>query len=291
MKSFAYVAPQSVQEAVAALREHPRAMVLAGGTDTLVRMKARTWTPEMVVDIKRIPGILDLEYDSKTGLTIGAAVTMRQVERSPVIWEHYRALAQGAALVASVQVRNRATLVGNVCNAAPSADTAPGLIALGSRIQIAGPHGQRSMPVEEFFTGPGQTALEPGEMVTALQVPPAGPRTGSAYGRHTPRQAMDIAVVGVGVAVTLTPRTGTCEGIGIVLGAVAPVPLRARKAEALLKDQVPTPELIDQAAEAAVQESQPIDDVRASASYRRDLVQTLTRRMVNAALADARQSA
>ena len=291
MKSFEYLAPGTIVEAVAALNAHPKAMVLAGGTDTLVRMKARVWAPDMLVDIKRIPGMTDLNYDRKAGLTIGAAVTMRQVELSETVQKHYPAIAQGAQVVASVQVRNRATLVGNLCNAAPSADTAPGMIVLGAKVRIAGPKGRRSMLLEKFITGPGQTALKPGEMVTAVQVPPPGPRTGSAYARHTPRGAMDIAVVGVGVGVTLAPRTGACEDIKIVLGAVAPTPLRARKAEKALKGQAPTPELIDKAAEMAAEEARPIDDVRASAGYRRDLVRVLTRRMIAAALEDARKGA
>jgi len=291
LKSFDYLAPGTIKEAVAALNARPEAMVLAGGTDTLVRMKTRVWAPEMLVDIKRIPGIADLTYDRKTGLTIGAAVTMRQVELSETVQKHYPAIAQGAQVVASVQVRNRATLVGNLCNAAPSADTAPGMIVTGAKVRIAGPKGRRSVLLEKFFTGPGQTVLKPGEMVTAAQVPPPGPRTGSAYARHTPRGAMDIAVVGVGVGVTLAPRTGACEEIKIVLGAVASTPLRVRKAEKVLKGQAPTPELIDQAAEMAAEEARPIDDVRASAGYRRDLVRVLTRRMIAAALEDARKGA
>jgi len=222
---------------------------------------------------------------------VGAAVTMRQAELSGTVQKRYPAIAQGAGVVASVQVRNRATLVGNLCNAAPSADTAPGMIALRAKVRIAGPEGRRTVLLEDFFTGPGKTVLGPGEMVTAVQVPPPAPRTGSAYARHTPRGAMDIAVAGVGVGVTLAPRAGTCEDIRIVLGAVAPTPLRARQAEGVLRGKVPTPELIEQAAEVAAGEARPIDDVRASAGYRRDLVRVLTRRMVEAALEDARKGA
>jgi carbon-monoxide dehydrogenase medium subunit len=185
--------------------------------------------------------------------------------------------------VGSIQIRNLATVVGNVCNAAPSADTAPGLIALGAKVQIAGPGGRRSMLVENFMTGPSQTALKPGELVTGIQVPTPGPRTGSAYVRHTPRNAMDIAVVGVGAAVTLAPRTGACQDAKIVLGAVAPTPIRARAAEKILRGQKPTDALIAEAAEIAAGDARPISDVRASADFRREMVRVLTRRMVTAA--------
>lgn len=289
MHSFEYFAPRTAKEAVAALAAHPEAMVLAGGTDMLVRMKARVWRPEAVVDVRRIAGLDALRFDRRAGLTIGAAVTMRQVELFEAAWKHFAAVAQGAAVVGSIQIRNLATVVGNVCNAAPSADTAPGLIALGAKVRIAGPKGRRSALVENFMAGPGRTTLRPGEFVTAIQVPMPGPRTGSAYVRHTPRGAMDIAVVGVGVALTLAPRTGACEDVKIVLGAVGPTPLRAKAAEKALRGQKLTEALIARAAEIAAGEARPISDVRGSAAFRREMVQVLTRRMVAAAHADARQ--
>ena len=288
MQRFDYIAPRTIREAVAALGSRRKAVVLAGGTDALMRMKARTWSPELVVDVKRIPRADELRFDRKTGLTIGPAVTMREVELSPVVRRHYQALSQGAELVASVQIRNRATVVGNICNAAPSADTAPGLMVLGAKVRIAGPKGRRSVSVEDFFLGPGQTALKRGELVTGIQVPAPATRTGSAYERHTIRQAMDIAVVGVGVSVTLAPRTGACEDVRIALGAVAPTPIRARSAEGILRGERFTDELIDAAAEAAAAEAKPITDVRSSAEFRCELVRVLTRRMVEAAIGNAR---
>ena len=290
MREFEYAAPRTIKEAVTALRRRGQTVVLAGGTDVLLRMKDRQWTPDRVVDIKRIPRLGELRFDPERGLFIGAAVSLRQVERSPEVGRHYPAVAQGAGIVGSVQIRNRATLVGNVCNAAPSADTAPGLIAHGARVRIAGPDGQRSLLLEKLFTGPGQTALRRGELVTGIQLPVPGPGVGSAYARHTTRGAMDLAAVGIGVAVELAPRTGSCRDIRIAMGAVAPTPRRARKAEALLRGQKLEPELIDAAARAAVGESEPIDDVRASAAFRRELVDVLTRRMVAAALEAARRS-
>ena len=287
MQAFDYVAVGSVQEAVAALNKK-RVMVLAGGTDMLVRMKGRALTPEVVVDVKGIPGAGD--FSAKSGLSIGSAVTMRQVELSAKVREDYAAVAQGAAVVGSIQIRNLATVAGNICNAAPSADVAPGLIALRAKVRIAGPGGRRTLLVENFMTGPGKTALKRGELVTAIQLPTPGPRTGSAFVRHTPRRAMDIAVVNVAVAMTLAPRTGKCEDVRIVLGAVAPTPMRALKAELLLRGEKLTADLVAEAAAVAGAEARPISDQRASAEFRRELVRVLTGRMVEAARADAGRS-
>ncbi len=287
MQAFDYVAVGSVREAVAALNKK-RVMVLAGGTDMLVRMKGRALTPEVVVDVKGIPGAGD--FSAKSGLSIGSAVTMRQVELSAKVREDYAAVAQGAAVVGSIQIRNLATVAGNICNAAPSADVAPGLIALRAKVRIAGPGGRRTLLVENFMTGPGKTALKRGELVTAIQLPTPGPRTGSAFVRHTPRRAMDIAVVNVAVAMTLAPRTGKCEDVRIVLGAVAPTPMRALKAELLLRGEKLTADLVAEAAAVAGAEARPISDQRASAEFRRELVRVLTGRMVEAARADAGRS-
>ncbi|MEC7843155.1 MAG: xanthine dehydrogenase family protein subunit M [Candidatus Latescibacterota bacterium] len=287
MQAFDYVAVGSVREAVAALNKK-RVMVLAGGTDMLVRMKGRALTPEVVVDVKGIPGAGD--FSAKSGLSIGSAVTMRQVELSAKVREDYAAVAQGAAVVGSIQIRNLATVAGNICNAAPSADVAPGLIALRAKVRIAGPGGQRTLLVENFMTGPGKTALKRGELVTAIQLPTPGPRTGSAFVRHTPRGAMDIAVVNVAVAMTLAPRTGKCADVRIALGAVAPTPMRALKAEMLLRGEKLTADLVAEASAVAGAEARPISDQRASAEFRRELVRVLTGRMVEAARADAGRS-
>lgn len=287
MKAFDYFAPTTIKEAVEILTAHPKAKVLAGGTDSLVRMKGRVWTPETIVDIRNLPGATDLTFKTKIGLTMGPGVTMNQAALSSAVQNRFAAVSQGAAFVGSIQIRNLATVVGNVCNAAPSADTAPGLIVLGAKVKIAGPNGRRTMSVEKFMTGPGQTALNSGELVTGIQVPTPPARTGSAYVRHTPRLAMDIAVVGVGVAVTLTP-SNVCKDAKIVLGAVAPTPIRARAAESLLKGQTLTPEIITKAAQAAVAEARPISDVRASATFRTEMVHVLTERMIQAAQEDAK---
>ena len=281
-KEFAYFAPATLDEALDLLAEHGReARVLAGGTDLLLRLKAGQWQPRCVVNIKRIPGLDEISFDPAGGLRLGTLTTAADLARSEIVRTHYAALAQGAGLMASVQIRNLATVGGNLCNAAPSADLAPPLIALGASALIVGPGGQRHMPLDEFFIGPGQTALEPGELLTAVIAPPPAPGSAAVYLKNSPRQAMDIAVVGVAVAMTLSRKLRPavkCEDARIVLGAVAPTPLRARQAEALLQGQEISPERIEEAAHAAAQEARPIDDVRASAWYRQWMVEVLTRR-------------
>lgn len=291
MRDFEYIAPHTIVEAVAALQQHDDAAVLAGGTDILLHMRASRRAPQALIDIKRIRGFGELKMDARKGLTIGAAVTMAQLSASAQVRQHYPALGQGAGLVASVQIRNRATVAGNLCNAAPSADTAPPLLALGARVRISGPGGRRSLRLDNFFTGPGQTALRPGELVTAVHVPPVPGRSGSAYTRHTPREAMDIAAVGVAAALTLGRDGSTCDEVTIALGAVAPTPMRARKAERVLRGHAIGDELVAQAAECAAGETQPISDVRASAGFRRELVRVLSDRIIHAAIANARDRA
>jgi len=288
VRAFEYVAPETIKEAVAALQQHEDAAVLAGGTDLLLRLRTGLRAPPALIDVKRIRGFDELKLDARKGLTIGPAVTLGQLSASAQVRQHYPALAQGAGLVASVQIRNRATVVGNLCNAAPSADTAPPLLALGARVRITGPRGRRSLLLNNFFKGPGQTALAPGELVTAVHVPPAGRRSGSAYTRHTTREAMDIAAVGVAAALRLGRDGSVCEEATIALGAVAPTPRRAREAERILRGRSLSAELIAAASECAAREAQPISDVRASAGFRRELVRVLTGRIINSAVANAR---
>ena len=278
MKRFEYFEPSSLPEAVALLaRYQGRAQALAGGTDLLVELKEALRRADCVVNIKKIPGIDRLSFDASDGLHIGALVTARQIETSPVILEKYVSLAQAARELGSIQVRNRATIIGNVCRASPSADTLPPLIADGAEVTIHGADGHRNVPLEEFFTGPGKTVLKHDELVTAIRVPAPPPRTGKVYIKHGRRKAMELATVGV--AVTLNEFDTR-----IVLGAVAPTPIRARRAEALLRDHKIDAARIERAAQGAVQEAQPISNVRASAEYRREMVLVLTRRALQRAL-------
>jgi carbon-monoxide dehydrogenase medium subunit len=275
MKPFDYFAPRSLSEAVGILaRYNGDARPVAGGTDLLLKMKAGRLAPKAIVNIKRIPELRGLALNSH--LSLGALITLEEIRRSPIIREHYPALSDTANTMASVQIRNLATVGGNMCNAAPSADLAPILIALNAIARIAGheSRGERRVLLEDFFAGPGRSVLAPGELLVSLEVPPpAGP---SLYLKQSPREHMDIAVVGVGLAVQL--KGGNCELARIVLGAVAPVPMRARRAEAELTGGPLTVERIDRAAKIAAEEAKPIDDVRGSAWYRRRMVEVMTRR-------------
>jgi carbon-monoxide dehydrogenase medium subunit len=208
-------------------------------------------------------------------------VTARALELDATVRGRYRSLAESGALVGSVQVRNLATLGGNLCNAAPSADMAPPLLALDAEAVIVGPKGERRVPIATFFTGVRRTVLAPDELLTELVVPDPGPQSGGHYLRHTPRRELDIAVVGV--ASQLTLANGVCTKARIALAAVAPVPLHATAAEQSLEGQAVTPERIARAADLAVEAARPISDQRGSAEFRRHLVRVLTRRTLTAA--------
>lgn len=282
MQPFEYSEPATLDEAVALLdRLGDEASVLAGGTDLIVQMKERVRRPGHIVDIKRILGLDTLSFDANTGLDIGALVTTRAVETSALVQRHYASLARAATDFASIQVRHRATVVGNVCRASPSADTLPPLIADRARLSIIGPRGRREIAVEDFCIGPGRTSLARGEIVTGLRIPAPAPATGKVYLKHGRRDQMELATVGV--AVTLTVQRGICREVGIVLAAVAPTPLRARSAEAALAGRRIDAAAITAAAEAAMREARPIGDVRAGADYRREMVRVLTRRAIEQA--------
>lgn len=283
MKYFDYAEPASLQEAMGLLQAGGgQATLMAGGTDLMVQMKEHVRSPAQVINIKKIPGMADFGYDPQAGLTLGALVTVREVETSAVTRAHYASLAKASTDFASIQVRNRATVVGNVCRASPSADTLPPLVADRAVLQIQGPDGQRECAVEDFCTGPGRNALAAGEIVTHIRIPAPPAGTGKVYIKHGRRAQMELATVGV--AVTLTLRDATCIAISIVLAAVAPTPLRAARAEAVLRGQPLTSELIAAAAQVASDESRPIGDVRGSADYRRDMVRVLTRRAIEQAI-------
>ncbi len=277
MQPFEYFAPKSLPEACALMAAHDGdARVIAGGTDLLLKMKAGRLAPKVIVNIKRLAELRGITAVSgqPSAVSIGALTTLEEIRRSALIRERYPALAEAANTMASVQIRNLATVGGNVCNAAPSADLAPILIALNAVAVIVGVKGERRAPLDEFFTGPGRTILTAGELLKAIEVPPpSGP---SVYLKHSPREHMDIAVVGVGVAARI--NAGQCESARIVLGAVASIPLRARAAEDLLIGQPLTADNIARAAQIAAEEAKPIDDVRGSAWYRRKMVEVLVRR-------------
>ncbi|MFQ5614723.1 MAG: FAD binding domain-containing protein [Anaerolineae bacterium] len=279
MQDFVYHSPGTLAEAITLLAEAAadgrRVYPLAGGTDLVPQMKEGLRAPGAVVNLKRISGLNGISRD-EAGLRLGPLVTATDLMESAVIREHYPVLAEAAATMAGVQICNMATVGGNLCNASPAADLAPPLIALRAVAQIAGPSGTRSVALDEFFTGPGQTALAPDELLTEITVPASAAGAAAVYLKHAPRQAMEIAVVGVGAA--LWQEDGTCDDVRLVLGAVAPIPLRARRAEDSLRGGPLDDEAIAAAARLAAEEARPIDDLRGSAWYRRRMVEVLARR-------------
>jgi CO/xanthine dehydrogenase FAD-binding subunit len=281
VRRFELALPSTVPDCLAALSDGGESMMIAGGTDLLPQMKNGVVKPARVVDLSGIPELQRLEVDGDGALHIGAAVSARAAELSPIVRDGFLGVAEGASVIGSYQIRNLATIGGNVCNAAPSADVSPPLVAMDAVVVIAGPDGQRLMPITDFFQGVRQTALQPGELVVELVVPAAGPNSGGTYLRHTPRRELDIAVVGVGTQ--LTVQDGRCTKARIALGAVAPVIVRASEAEASLEGQEVTPELFDRAATLAVNAARPISDQRGSAEFRRHLVRVLTRRTLQTA--------
>jgi len=270
-----------VSDCLSALSGSGDVNMVAGGTDLLPQMKNGLVKPARVVDLSGIPDLKVLETDADGALHIGAAVSAHTVELSDVVRAGFLGVAEGAGVIGSYQVRNLATVGGNVCNAAPSADVSPPLVAMDALIVIAGPNGRRTVPIADFFLGVRRTALQPGEMMVEIVVPAPGTGSGGTYLRHTPRRELDIAVVGVGTQLTI--QDGRCTRARVALGAVAPVIVRATEAEAKLEGAEITPALLDEAAALAVKSATPISDQRGSAEYRLHLVRVLTRRTLQTA--------
>ena len=290
MNPFTYIAPQRLEDAVQALtRDDGEVKPLVGGTDLIDQIKENRRSPSVVLDIKRIPEMMRLEYLPNDGLHIGAAVPCTDTAALPQVQQLYSAIQEACLLIGSVQIQNRASIGGNICNAAPSADTVPGLIVYSAREIVIGPRGRREIPLEEFFRGPGQHVMEPHEMLLETIVPLPPPNSSAHYLRFIPRNEMDIAVAGVASLLALEPGTRTCLQARIALASVAPTPVRATAAEALLEGREVTDDLIRQAAERAVEACNPITDVRGTVEYRKELVKVLTRRTLRQCMASLGQ--
>ena len=275
--------PESLEEASRLLRElGDGARVLAGGTDIVPGMKLGKLRPAHLVSLSRVPGLDGVAFDGRT-MRMGARCTLSDLMADDEVSGNLPALSKVLGTIASHQVRNRATLGGNICNAAPSADSAPLLICLGARVGIYSTDGEREVPLEDFFKGPGATDLQPGEIVTHILVdrPPEGTRC--AYVKHKIRESLEIAITGVAVALTMAPD-GKCQDARVVVGACAPVPLRVPEAEDVLKGTKLETDDIRKAGEAAAERISPIDDVRGSAAYRRGMTAVSLERAVAEAL-------
>ena len=253
--------------------------VLAGGTDLVPKLRAGALSVNHLVSITRVPGLSKITYHDSDGLVIGANARLSEVAVNPDVIEFYPALAHACSVMATMQIRNMGTVCGNLANAAPSADTAAPLLAHQASVVLVEAGGRRQVRLDKFFTGPGLTVAEPMEMIECIRVPSPPQRGGSVYERLSARSKVDIAAVGVAGHVVLDME-GAIIRASLALGAVAPTPVRCYEAEDMLADQKPEPQLIQRAAAACVRACRPIDDVRASANYRRRMVQVLAQRVL-----------
>jgi carbon-monoxide dehydrogenase medium subunit len=284
MRDFEYYSPSTLGEAIDLYQSFgAKARVMAGGTELINEIRKGTSQPGQVIDLKRIPGMDGIE-DASGGLKFGALVRIHTIEHSAIVLDRFLALRQAARTLGSVQVRSKATLAGNICRASPSADMVPPLIALSAHVRIRGKSSDRVLPLEDLFVGPGKTVLAPGEIVTEIHVPKVASHSGCVYLKLSPRRAMDLAVVGVAAMLVREPGGDKCSGARIVLGAVGPIPMRARAAEAVMTGAKLTTALVRKAAHAAAGECHPISDIRASEWYRREMVEVMVKRAVSAAL-------
>ncbi|MGH9051902.1 MAG: FAD binding domain-containing protein [Acidimicrobiia bacterium] len=287
MRGFEYERPTSLDEAVQLLDERgEEAHLLAGGTDLAVAIRYGTVRPGVVIDLKQVPELAAAMRHTDEGFTISANTVMTDLEEDARIRERFPGLVEAAQVVGSVQIRNRATLVGNLCNASPAADTPPMLMALDTSVEISGPRGSRSLSIDEFLVGYRETALQRGEVLTAVHIPEPGPRSGTAFLKLGVRRAMEISIVCVGARIDLA-EDGTIASAGLGLGSVAPQTVRPTRAEELLVGERPDPELLAAAGSSATEACSPIDDLRGSAEYRRAMVPVLVRRALSAALGRA----
>lgn len=289
MGDLRYEAPDSLAAAVALLaKANGAARVLAGGTDVIVQMQTDLIEPELLVDIKKIPELRRVTVEPN-GFRIGAAVTCMELIEHEALAAAWPGVIDGVRLIGSIQVKGRATLGGNLCNASPAADSVPALMAAGAVATVVGPQGRREAPVETIPAGPGKTSLAPGEIIESFWLPSRAPRSGSAYQRFTPRTEMDIAVVGVGVHVALNEH-GVCTRARVALGAVAPIALLAGDAAAALVGTRLDETALDRMAQAASAACRPIDDKRGTKEYRIKVTGVLARRVAQQALERARQN-
>ncbi len=289
MRSIQYEAPSTVDEAVALLADAGgKARPLAGGTDLIVQMRSRMISPEVIVDVKNIPELLEVSKKDG-GFRVGAAVPGAVLGENEAVVAMWPGVVEAFELIGSTQIQGRASLGGNLCNASPAADSTPAMIAAGVRCEIAGPNGRREAAVEDVVTAPGRTSLGAGELVVSFFLPPRPARTGDAYLRFIPRTEMDIAVVGAGVCVTLDER-GVCTDARVGLGAVAPRPLLVPEAaDALIGTRLDDEAMANLAA-AASAACDPIDDKRGTKTYRIKVAGVLARRAAGIAGERARSN-
>lgn len=281
LPEFDLLIPESLEEAISILAQKgDECKVVAGGTDVYVDMHGSFETRPVLVDIKKLNELKGFDYYPGDRLEVGALTTHHFLDRSPVIREHFAALCEGASQVGSVQIRHRGTVGGNMCNAVPSADTLGPLLVLDAVAVIAGPDGRREVPAEKFFLGPKRTVLEKGELLEKIILPDNG--KGSAYIKFTRRNAMDLALLGASASMYID-GDGLCRDVRISLTTCAPVPMRAREAEAVLEGKAPDEENLLAAGVAASKEARPRSSWRCTEQYRRDVLKTIVPRVLRIA--------
>ncbi|PYV84790.1 MAG: carbon monoxide dehydrogenase [Acidobacteria bacterium] len=290
MQPLDYVAPRNLAEALGLLKaKGDRARVLSGGTDLIVQVREDKRRVALMIDVKRIPELMELRFEAGRGLTLGASVPCYQLYESPELVKAYPGLIDAAELIGGKQIQNRASFGGNVCNSSPAADSIPALIAHSAVCRIAGAGGTREVPIEDFCVGPGKNVLKANEMLVSFFIPSPPVRFGAHYLRFIPRNEMDIAVVGCGVSLELSRDHRKFVRARIALGAVAPTPLLVESAAALQNQEV-SEETIARAALAAQGAARPITDMRGTAEYRRHLVGVLTKRALRKAIERAKEA-
>jgi len=283
---FEYFAPKTVEEALSLLSQYKDAKIIAGGQSLLVLLKQRLLAPEYLIDIKGISALDYINYDDGKGLRIGALTVHRAIEKSPVIQKHFKVLSEMERNVATIQTRNWGTIGGNICHGDPAGDPAPVFIALKAKVKLASLGGERIIDMEEFSKDYLEVALEPGEMLTEIQVPTPPPHTGTGHDKLMVMKG-DMGIVGAAVSITLNSK-GRCKDARIALSNVASVPLRAREAERKLIGKVLNDSLLIEAGEVASTETSPPADVHGSAEYRQEMVKVFVRRVARMALERAK---
>ncbi|MCX5804803.1 MAG: FAD binding domain-containing protein [Proteobacteria bacterium] len=280
MKAYEYFKPQTIEEAIKLMEKLEDARFIAGGTDVLVLLRQKKIAPKNLISLRNIKDLSGIE--GKDGLWIGSSATHNDIVNHAFIRQYYSALYDAASNIGSRQIRNVATIGGNICNAAPSADTACPLLVLDTKVIIKASSVEREVDIDAFFLGPNKTALEKNELVKGFQMPVFGDNTGSAYIKHTRRQAMDLPILGIAARIIVEKEGESllCRDARIAMGVVAPRPIRARKAEEALKDRIISEALLTEVGEIAASEATPRDSFRGEAWYRKEMVKVLTKRAI-----------
>jgi carbon-monoxide dehydrogenase medium subunit len=285
LKRFEYFAATNISEAFDLLDKYgERIKLLAGGTDLLVQMKNNKIEQNYLLDLKKIQDLSGIYPTANGGCKIGPLTTVSELESSEVIEKIIPILSEAGKTIGSPQIRNRATVGGNVCWAAPSADLVPALLVLEAQLTISSRGAERVVPIQEFFLSPGQTILKENEILTGIRIPHPPASAAGVYLKHGLRQTMDLAIVGAAVLIAFDPMTYICKDAKIALASVAPIPLRANAAEKALSGKALTQAAVEEAAKMAAVEASPITDVYGPDWYKKDLVPVLVKRAINEAL-------